>query len=343
NSDAGAVGRYFCRLAPPPGHDELARLEFEALTADRAPEATFRDERKEPADTPRLAWARAGVDVGRAAYVATCCRLLARGDTLEDLLARAEKLRLRLERFRIRARKAKGVPAPDSPEIERAVADTITGSPDLSRPAVELLVWVHPDGWLLGGVVSRTTRGWQGHEQRPFQYSCALPPQIARALVNLVAAPGDRIIDPCCGSGTVLVEAGYMGVEPFGWEINQTVGEQAAANVCHHGQAAWLTVGDGRNARGSWDGAVLDLPYGISNDRVEDVSRGLVAHALEVARLVAIVTVGELEDFLGAQGAKVLGTATIVKNSLRRRVYWAKSSREPGIVKREPGTAADRH
>ena len=319
--------RYFYRVAAPPGHDELARLEFEALTGDRAPKFMPWDEREDPSHHPRLQWARAGVDVGRSAYVAECCRLLARGATLEEMLAASEKLGLRMERFRVHARKRRGGQAPESREIECAVANTIHGRPDLSRPAIELIAFAHEDEWLLGELVSRTHNGWLGHEQRPHQYSSALPPRISRAMVNLVAAPGDRLIDPCCGSGTALVEAGFMGIEPFGWEINRSVAEQAAANVCHHGQAAWLVVGDGRTAKGCWDGAVLDLPYGISSERVDEVAFGLVEHALEVARLVAVVTVDDLEDLFEARGAELLGLATVVKNNLRRKVYWVRSGR----------------
>ncbi len=317
--------RYFYRVVSPPGHDELARLEFEALTGDRAPEHPPWDEREDPSDHPSLLWARTGVDVGRSAYVAECCRLLARGATLEEMLAASEKLGLRMERFRVHARRRRGTNVHGSPQIERAVADTISGHPDLSRPAIELIALAHEGEWLLGELVSRTSNGWLGHEQRPHQYSSALPPRIARAMVNLVAAPGDRLIDPCCGSGTALVEAGHMGIEPFGWEINQTVAEQAAANICHHGQVAWLVVGDGRTAKGRWDGAVLDLPYGISAERNEEVSRGLVEHALEVARLVAVVTVDDLDDFFAERGAETLGIAKMVKNKLRRKVYWIRA------------------
>ncbi|MFW6437695.1 MAG: hypothetical protein ACOCZ7_01670 [Armatimonadota bacterium] len=321
----GAPLPYFYRLVAPVGHFELARLEFEAFTGEDAPPAPPWNDREEPALTPRLAWAKVGVDIGRSAYVAECCRLLACGDTLEDLLAASAKLAMRMERFRIRARKERHVEAPDSQDIECAIADTISGSPDLTRPVVELVAWGHPQGWLLGELISRTHGGWRGHEQRPFQYSSALPPRIARAMVNLVAAPGDRLIDPCCGSGTALVEAGYMGIEPFGWEINRNVAEQCASNLCHHGQAAWLVVGDGRTARGSWDGAVLDLPYGITNDRIDGICTGLLEHALKVAHHVAVVTVGEIEELIDLRTVEVLGTASVIKNSLRRRVYWMRS------------------
>ncbi len=317
--------RYHYRVVSPPGHDELARLEFEALTGERAPAHPPWNEREDASDHPGLLWARAGVDVGRAAYVAECCRLLARGTTLDEMLAAAADLQLRMERFRVHARKRRGTKVSSSQQIERAVANTIIGRPDLSRPAVELIAQVHEREWLLSELVSRTTNGWLGHEQRPHQYSSALPPRIARAMVNLVAVPGDRLIDPCCGSGTALVEASSMGIEPFGWEINRTIVEQAAANICHHQQAAWLVVGDGRTARGSWNGAVLDLPYGISSERCDDVARGLVEHALEVARLVAVVTVDDLSGLFAGCGGEVLGTATVIKNRLHRRVYWARS------------------
>ncbi|MFP4248876.1 MAG: TRM11 family SAM-dependent methyltransferase [Armatimonadota bacterium] len=324
---SGETDRFFYRIAQPPGHHELARLEFRALTGDTSPPRLPEDQRSEPTDVRRLAWGRVGVDVARSAYITECCRLLARGRTLEDLLGESAKLGLRLERFRIRARNESGRDWPGSQNVEHAIADTISGSPDLTRPAIELVAWGLAEGWLLGERVSHISRGWVGHEQRPFQYSSALPPRIARALVNLVALPGDSLIDPCCGSGTTLVEAGYMGVEPFGWEINQNVAEQCALNLCHHGQAAWMVVGDGRTARGRWDGAVLDLPYGIANTRVERECRELIAHALDVARLVAIVTVGRLDAFLTERGATVLGTATVAKTKLERRVYWVESGR----------------
>jgi hypothetical protein len=84
-------------------------------------------------------------------------------------------------------------------------------------------------------------------------------------------------------------------------------------------------VGDGRTARGSWDGAVLDLPYGITNERIEEVCHDLLDHALRVARLVAVVTVGEPVNLAAEHGAEMLGAGTIYKSKLRRRVYWMRS------------------
>ncbi len=43
--------------------------------------------------------------------------------------------------------------------------------------------------------------------RRRFSCSAALPPELAAVAVNLVAKPGQTLLDPCCGSGTILFEA----------------------------------------------------------------------------------------------------------------------------------------
>ncbi len=322
----GAALPYFYRLTPPTGHHELAALEFCAFTGDRTPPVRARDGEYRPHAVERLAWARIGVDVTRASYLGECCRLLAEARDLEGMLAAARKLSLQVERFRVRVHKAAGVQAPASQEIERMVADAVIGRPDLSRPVVEIVVHAAPQRWLLGELISRSSRAWSGHEQRPHQYSSALPPRIARAMVNLVAAPGDTIIDPCCGVGTVLVEAEHMGVRAVGCDINPRLVEQAAENLCHHGLRAALVCADGRTVAGRFDGAVLDLPYGHSSVRNERVCRELVAHAVEIARLVAVVTVGDISGLLDELGAELVGIAELPKGRIVRRVHWARGS-----------------
>ncbi len=315
---------YLYRLTPPTDQHELAGLEFRALTGDVEPPPRLHGGDYRTEGTARIAWARVGVDVARAAYAGECSRLLAMGADLEGMLAGARKLSLRMERFRVRVRKLPGVDEPGSQEIERLVANAITGHPDLTRPAIELIVHAEPGRWLLGELVSRAGRDWRGHEQRPHQYSSALPPRIARAMVNLVAAPGDTLIDPCCGVGTVLVEAADMGVHAIGCDLNPRVVEQAAGNLCHHRLRADLICADGRDLHGRFDGAVLDLPYGQSSRRDEDVCRGLVARAVEMARLVAVVTVGDMSEALTAMGAQLLGIAELPKGGIVRRVHWAR-------------------
>ena len=53
------------------------------------------------------------------------------------------------------------------------------------------------------------------------EYKGRFLPQLARALMNAAGAPaGGLVVDPFCGSGTTLVEAGRLGLNAFGLDMN---------------------------------------------------------------------------------------------------------------------------
>ncbi len=300
---------FFYRRASPQGHEKLAGLELRALTGGFA-------------EGP-LGWAQLGADITRAAFVMEGARLLAWGTSHEGMMEAAAKLTMCAERFRVNVRKFGGKVGPPSQAIEKAVADVIAGRPDLLRPAREFIVIGTANLWLLGELVSRYDKSWSGHDQRPFQYSCALPARFARALVNLVVRPGDRLLDPCCGVGTTLVEAASIGARAFGWELNRALVFHAQENLRHHRAEGALVCGDGRQAAGRFDGAVLDLPYGHSARKDEASCRELVAHAAQHARLIAVVSEQPMTEFLEDIGLQILGTARVPKQRLVRHVHWA--------------------
>lgn len=51
-------------------------------------------------------------------------------------------------------------------------------------------------------------------------YPAMMIPQVARRLIKMFAQNGDSILDPFCGSGTVLVEAKIAGLPSYGIDIN---------------------------------------------------------------------------------------------------------------------------
>lgn len=57
---------------------------------------------------------------------------------------------------------------------------------------------------------------------RPFQDSTiSMPPRLARVLVNLLSlSPGKKVLDPFCGTGTILMEASSLGMKVYGVDSN---------------------------------------------------------------------------------------------------------------------------
>src|SRR3989338_8061162 len=59
-----------------------------------------------------------------------------------------------------------------------------------------------------------------------------LPPKLARMMVNLARAPsGGIVLDPFCGSGTVLMEAGLLGYRVIGSDVSAEAVRRSRENL----------------------------------------------------------------------------------------------------------------
>ena len=53
-----------------------------------------------------------------------------------------------------------------------------------------------------------------------FRYPAKFHPPIARKLIELASSPGETVLDPFCGSGTLLVEAVATGRNAVGTDVD---------------------------------------------------------------------------------------------------------------------------
>lgn len=155
-------------------------------------------------------------------------------------------------------------------EMERKVADQIRGKVDLDHPAVEYVVLITADGHHLTRRIAATARaGFEARRpsSRPFFHPTALHPRFARALVNLTACPpGGTILDPFCGTGSLLVEAALCGFQARGLDASGEMIAGASEILDAYGVAAELRIGDVAllGEAGAVDAIVTDPPYGRS-------------------------------------------------------------------------------
>lgn len=113
----------------------------------------------------------------------------------------------------------------------------------------------------------------------------ALRPAVAAAMVREVGLPeASALLDPCCGSGTILAEAKAMGWDVVGRDIDPGAIDAARENV----KGADLATGDARrldHADASVGACVSNLPFGRQYDVDEDKSTWLAAVLGEFARV----------------------------------------------------------
>ncbi len=301
---------HFCVVSTTEYEQELARAELWALAGVDSPE--------------RLVSVPKPVDVQRAAYLTVCAEELASGPSPADLSDALAARRPEFERFRITLLTLPPRPRIGSHEAIVEAARHVSGSIDVVTPLTELLLVGSEGRWSLGRVVSRASRSYLAHEHKPYGFSSSLPARVARAMVNLAAAPGQTIVDPCCGVGTVLLEAWAAGIRAVGGDLNPKLAGMTGANLRHFGRPVWVCAADAGIPWARADAVVTDFPYGRQSAREPQLYQRLLASLPAFAPKLSVVTAEDIREMLVQAGYDVLRTADVLKSQgFRRRVYLA--------------------
>jgi tRNA G10 N-methylase Trm11 len=131
----------------------------------------------------------------------------------------------------------------------------------LTREALDVVAFPYHDGFALGPTAwvpdSAAMRQRGTHKPSPHS-NISLSPRLARTLVNLTGLkPGQTLLDPFCGSGTILVEAYAKSLRCLGVDSRASRVQEARENI------RWST------------GGVTDRGYDIRKGDARDLSRML--------------------------------------------------------------------
>ena len=104
--------------------------------------------------------------------------------------------------------------------------------------------------------------------KRPFFYPGSMSPKLARCMVNLSRVKeGQLLLDPFCGTGGILIEAGLIGCKVVGSDIYWKMKNGTAINLDYYGITDYRTFNlDVRELKmyEKVAAVVTDPPYGIS-------------------------------------------------------------------------------
>lgn len=208
----------------------------------------------------------------------------------------------------VRAIDVRGTTGIDTQHAERELGQVLVDrgfTVDLDAPDHELRVLFSADGsggtCLVGWLAVEATRTFADRRptDRPFFQPGSMDPSLARALVNLAGArPGATILDPMCGTGGILLEAGLVGSDVVGVDAQEKMVEGSHKNLADGLDDGFhVARGDARNlpfTDDSVDAVVFDTPYGRQS-RIEGDLGTLVSDALAEAYRVAprCVVVGD--------------------------------------------------
>ena len=188
---------------------------------------------------------------------------------IEPIVERGESFVVRIRRIRGSA------PRLDRGELERKLGELILNKVKGTRVNLKnpqkTFFGVLTDNKLIFGLkmgevlpkpfVERRPR------KRPFFHPTAMKAKLARCMVNLAQPKaGELVLDPFCGTATMLIEASLIGCRVVGFDVKRRMIEGSLRNLLHYNVIPeGLAVADARHLPAvRADCIVTDPPYGRS-------------------------------------------------------------------------------
>lgn len=262
------------------------------------------------------------------AYHASC--------EIDGVVSAVENMKLPAKTFRVSAKRLGGVYQPeDTIKLTKDVGAALSGKykVDLENPKSKVRIFLG-NRCHIGILISDFERSQfeeRRSEVRPFSKPISLHPKFTRALINLTGVKESQtLLDPFCGTGGILLEAGLMGVKIYGSDIDEEMISGTEQNLKHFGvedfEIKLCDVSDIASNFEAVDAIATDPPYGRSaSTRKEDIhslyKRAFKAFSdvLKPGGRLAIVLPSKKHVKLGEKHFKPLGEYSVqVHKSLTR-------------------------
>ncbi|MDG5787185.1 RsmD family RNA methyltransferase [Evansella sp. AB-P1] len=209
----------------------------------------------------------------------------------------------------------------DRRNIEREIGLKIDGNPDLKNPVVLFGIMYVNGRWVFGEYMESEAI-WHQHQWKPNSYSTALSTRVARTVAN-IAAPnpvGKKVIDPCCGIGTVLIEALSMGINICGSDNNPLVLDKTRENIKYFGFKCEVKLKDIREVRGRYDSTIIDMPYNICSVITENEKLEMLKSARNFSMKLVLISVEYMDEIIDKAGFTIEDRCIVKKGKFSRQI-----------------------
>jgi tRNA (guanine10-N2)-dimethyltransferase len=192
--------------------------------------------------------------------------------------------------------KKKGKSEVNTLEFEKNIGGIIKGQTEgkfkvnLENPQIFIRTVLIDDKAFLGLRLIKIPKKHFFHlkpHKRPFFYPGSMSPKLARCMVNLTMVKrGERLLDPFCGTGGILIEAGIIGAKVVGTDIDPKMVKGTIENLQYCNIPDYeVFMEDVRKLELPYkvDAVATDPPYGISAS-----TRGEESHILCREALVSL-------------------------------------------------------
>lgn len=313
NMPASVEPLYIYTYAHSPDETSLCGMELRCLFGREIPPAIFAS--------------GVEVDVSRSPFIKERIDVMYEGDTLPEIYKQTEQVDVEGQSFKVIFVKTNDLAPEHKIEygerrvIEREIGLRIEGEADVNHPELVYGIVTLGGRWYFGPY-HKNNATWFRQMHKPRSYSIALSTRVARAAVNMAVPriPGVKLIDPCCGIGTVMVEALSMGIDVVGRDINPLIAAGARTNIAHFGFESIVTLGDIADIQEHYDTAIVDMPYNLYSRITPEEQFAILSHTRRIADRVVIVAIEAVDEMIAAAGFTIIDRCVARKGAFSRHL-----------------------
>ncbi|MBI4447875.1 methyltransferase domain-containing protein [Candidatus Woesearchaeota archaeon] len=172
---------------------------------------------------------------------------------------------------------------------------------------------------------------------RPGFSPVSLHPKLARAVVNLTGVKKNQVLlDPFCGTGGILIEAGLVGCRVVGCDLDELMLEKTEENLKFYGIKKYkLKLGDATKIFFKADAVVTDLPYrraSFASQGIKNLYAAFFDNAPNLFKrregILCVITPSTVKLKHGFR--KIFETKIYIHKNLTRKITVLKLSRRGG-------------
>ena len=196
----------------------------------------------------------------------------------------------------------------------RDIGYAIESYPDYYKPTITYGLSYYKDVWYFG-ILIKNDLAWQKHKQKPCSYSNSISISIAKVLVNIAAKANKdkKLLDACCGVGTIMLEACFAGNSIEGCDINEKICNHARENLSHFNYTANVYHSDIKDISKRYDAAIVDLPYNLFSIANENSILHIIESTAEITNRLVIVSTSDITNLINKAGLRISDYCSVNK------------------------------
>lgn len=211
------------------------------------------------------------------------------------------------------------------------IGNSIEGLPDYYKPTITYGLCCYAGIWYFG-ILIKNNIDWHKHKKKPCSYSSSINMNIAKALVNIAAKASKekKLLDACCGVGTIMLEACFAEYNIEGCDINEKICKDARENLSCFNYKANVVCSDIKDISKKYDAVIIDLPYNKFSYANDDIILHILESAADITNRLVIVSTSDISSMISNIGLEITDYCSVKKRrsaSFSRKIWVCEMKR----------------